>query len=183
MSDTLPLFCYEVLNTVCLFLIILAIKKLRGVSRKFSCVEESKTMVWLHLGLFSVQNLLFAVFIAIEIVYMRTVSPQILKVADVFHLIAAISEACLQWFLVFIMVKLSKPPKTTNKEAIGKQEDLVLRLRTNEALRQYLNVKHTSKSISDITDAFKAYEEIAKKYELQNRVISGSLEGSGYGRF
>ena len=40
----------------------------------------------------------------------------------------------------------------------------VAKVKTNEALNQYLRNGHSEKSTNDIEEAFKTYEELAAKY-------------------
>ncbi len=49
-------------------------------------------------------------------------------------------------------------------ENAGRKVNMIVKVRTDEALNQYLNAKHRTQSANEIENAFKVYDELAKQY-------------------
>lgn len=74
----------------------------------------------------------------------------------------------LQVFIAYLLVKFSQPLTMINSEAAKRPVPLKVRLQTSSELHKYEKIRHTSDSFSKIEQAFKDYDEILRRYELEN---------------
>jgi len=68
-ENTLPLIGYVLINTGSVSLLVQSIFVLKNAVKQCFGLEESRTTVNLHLGLFVAQNILFIVFLILQITY------------------------------------------------------------------------------------------------------------------
>lgn len=58
--------------------------------------------------------------------------------SEFFHVLTLISSSVLQWYVAFVLVKLSQVPEKSKSVVLGRNLDFVVKIKTDEALRQYL---------------------------------------------
>jgi hypothetical protein len=79
----------------------------------------------LHLTLFVAQNLLFILFLILQITYQQTLKPQLFKVAEGFHIAAALQTDILQLYVASVLVKLSEPETKRRNQILNRDVSLL----------------------------------------------------------
>jgi hypothetical protein len=141
----------------------MAIRKLRVLCRLCSSFKASELVVMTMLALFSIQNLGIILCLCFEFLYVKHRKLIWSQLVNIFHIVASIGFVGLLIFIAVVIIELSREkPESLNTESNSKL-NFVARLKTNEALNQYIRREHSRQSTSDIQEAFKAYEELVAK--------------------
>ena len=171
------LMVFNILNTV---LLIKAIQKLNVLCRACSSLKESKSVVRTTLTLFTLQNVSLILCVSFQYIYLKQNARDFHSAAMIIHQFEFVCLVGLLLFIVMVIIELSKgqPKNYTTQE--GRELNFVAKIRTDEALKQYLKQGHTHQSLRDIQDAFKVYEELAAKYQDEELLRSQRLDSDNF---
>ena len=143
--DTVPLVGLEFINIFSTGLLIIAVKKLRVLCRTFQSLNESKLVVRVTLALFTLENIMLILCLTIQFAYAKRRRLVLFYISSIFHFLALIVSSSLLSFLALVIAKLSQNKPGVSDGSVTHKNRLtyVAKVKTDEALNQYLRRGHT----------------------------------------
>ena len=140
--NTLPAFIMTIFSSASSILLVKAMLNLRKISRQYTGIKETRFAISTYLILFTMELVLNCCWIPLQFIYSRTDNAKLERWVTFIHIAAITSAVFLGSFIAFVTVQLSQETAKVENELLGRKVNLIVQIKSDEALNQYLRRQH-----------------------------------------